>query len=154
MVFLKIVHNTLQPLRRLTNFQTVSLKVNATRTYVRWVSRRPAAIVNEDELYETEDTTMGKFSHEKESSPRAPRKTSPRKPRETSPRKLKETFPRKAKEKKSSANSLPETGETKTSRFTVLEHNDKIVTWVLCLTIYEGSKFVLRITGCILCFSL
>ena len=136
MVFLKIVHSTLQPLRRLTNLQTVSFKVNATRTYVRWVSRRPAAIVNEDELYETDDTTIGKFSRKIESSPRRPRETSPRKPRETSsrrrretsPRKPKETFPRNAKEKKSSANSLPKTGETKTSRYTVLEHNDKTVT--------------------------
>ena len=128
MVFLKIVQNTLQPLRRLTNFQTVSLKVNATRTYVRWVSRRPAAIVNEDELYETEDTTMGAFGHKKESSSRRPRETSSRKRREASPRKPKETFPRKPKEKKSSANIPPKTGETKTSRFTVLEHNDKIVT--------------------------
>ncbi|XP_076679866.1 rRNA methyltransferase 3, mitochondrial isoform X2 [Andrena cerasifolii] len=132
MVFFKIMLNTLQPLGRLTNFQTVGLKVNATRTYVRWVSRRPAAIVNEDELYETDDTTTmgGMFGHKKESSPRRPKETSPRRPKESSPRKPRETFPRKPKEKElSSANSLPkQTGETKTSRFTVLEHNDKIVT--------------------------
>ena len=132
MVFFKIVRNTLQPLGCLTNFQTVASKVNATRTYVRWVSRRPAAIVNEDELYETEDTTTtgGIFGHKKESSPRRPKESSPRRPKESSPRKPKETFPRKPKEKElSSTNSLPkQTGETKTSRFTVLERNDKIVT--------------------------
>lgn len=57
MVFLNVVRNTIR-LYHVNTCQLISL--NITRPYSRWTSRRPLAIVNEDEIYETEDTTAEK----------------------------------------------------------------------------------------------
>ncbi|XP_003707127.2 rRNA methyltransferase 3, mitochondrial [Megachile rotundata] len=58
MVFLNVVRNAIRPLYHVNTCQLVN--VNITRQYCRWTSRRPIAIVNEDELYETEDTATEK----------------------------------------------------------------------------------------------
>ena len=74
MVFLNIVRNTIQPIRYAKQLKTVNLCI--IRTYVRWVSRRPIAIVNEDELFESEDTTQPRIRQERISA----RKSSKKKP--------------------------------------------------------------------------
>lgn len=58
MVFLSILRNTVRPLRSAETFKTVD--INISRTYARWVNRRPVAVLNEDELYECSDTTTQK----------------------------------------------------------------------------------------------
>ncbi|XP_017788009.1 PREDICTED: rRNA methyltransferase 3, mitochondrial [Habropoda laboriosa] len=101
MVFLGIVYNTIRPLR---SVKIVNL--NITRTYTRWVSRRPVAILNEDELYDCEDTTEENIQQRKIPS------RSVRKKKKT-PIKTEEAAP-------------PEL--VKKNVFTNLKENDKIIT--------------------------
>ncbi|XP_031845881.1 rRNA methyltransferase 3, mitochondrial [Nomia melanderi] len=83
---------------------TVNVLLNPTRTYVRWMNRRPVAIVNEEELYDTEDTTKEKFIEKREAPSKKPI--------------------RKEQSKKATDTSASE----KKKPFTVFEHNDKTIT--------------------------
>lgn len=100
MVFLNVLHNVVRPLRYVNNCQLVQL--NVTRQYARWTSRRPVAIVNEDELFESEDTTVEKPLHAK-------------------------TFPRRQRKKKSVKKPTEITTPEEKYTFTNLKENDKIV---------------------------
>ncbi|XP_068984085.1 rRNA methyltransferase 3, mitochondrial [Bombus flavifrons] len=102
MIFLNIVRNTIQPIRYAKQLKTVNLCI--IRTYVRWVSRRPIAIVNEDELFESEDTTQPQICRKRISA----RKSSKKKP---------------IQEKKSEKTE----NEVKKNLFTKLKENEKIV---------------------------
>ncbi|XP_003493913.1 rRNA methyltransferase 3, mitochondrial [Bombus impatiens] len=102
MVFLNIVRNTIQPIRYAKQLKTVNLCI--IRTYARWVSRRPIAIVNEDELFESEDTTQPQIRRERISA----RKSSKKKP---------------TQEKKSEKTE----NAAKKNLFTKLKENEKIV---------------------------
>ncbi|XP_076240453.1 rRNA methyltransferase 3, mitochondrial [Calliopsis andreniformis] len=104
MVLFNSTCKILRPLRHLTILQTNNTKLDITRTYARFVSRRPVAIVNEDELYETEDTTIAKV---------------PQIRANTSRRSKKKELPKESAEE-------PQIEEKK-SRFTVLKHDDKLV---------------------------
>ena len=76
MVFLNIVRNTIQPIRYAKQLKTVNLCI--IRTYARYghVSRRPIAIVNKVELFESEDTTQPQIRRGRISA----RKSSKKKP--------------------------------------------------------------------------
>lgn len=74
MVFLNIVRNTIQPIRYAKQLKTVNLCI--IRMYARWVSRRPIAIVNEDELFESEDTTQPQIRRERISARKSSKKKS------------------------------------------------------------------------------
>ncbi|XP_017760540.1 PREDICTED: rRNA methyltransferase 3, mitochondrial [Eufriesea mexicana] len=63
MVFFNVIHNTIRPLRYIKTLPTVNLTI--TRTYARWVSRKPVAIVNEDKLYDYEDTNKPQIPQQK-----------------------------------------------------------------------------------------
>lgn len=102
MVFLNIARNTIQPIRYAKQLNTVNLCI--IRTYARWVSRRPIAIVNEDELFESEDTTQPQIRRERISA----RKSSKKKP---------------TQEKKSEKTE----NAAKKNLFTKLKENEKIV---------------------------
>ncbi|XP_043598193.1 rRNA methyltransferase 3, mitochondrial [Bombus pyrosoma] len=102
MVFLNIVRNTIQPIRYAKQLKTVNLCI--IRTYARWVNRRPIAIVNEDELFESEDTTQPQIRRERISA----RKSSKKKP---------------IQEKKSEKTE----NTVKKKLFTKLKENEKIV---------------------------
>ncbi|XP_050489669.1 rRNA methyltransferase 3, mitochondrial [Bombus huntii] len=102
MVFLNIARNTIQPIRYAKQLKTVNLCI--IRTYARWVSRRPIAIVNEDELFESEDTTQPQIRRERISA----RKSSKKKP---------------TQEKKSEKTE----NAAKKNLFTKLKENEKIV---------------------------
>ncbi|XP_029039164.2 rRNA methyltransferase 3, mitochondrial [Osmia bicornis bicornis] len=102
MVFLNVLHNIVRPLRYANTCQTIHL--NVTRQYARWISRRPVAIANEDELFESEDTTQEK----------------PLRPK---------TFPRKQRKKKPVKKPTEITEEK--YKFTNLKESDKIVSKLL-----------------------
>ncbi|XP_033186659.1 rRNA methyltransferase 3, mitochondrial [Bombus vancouverensis nearcticus] len=102
MVFLNIARNTIQPIRYAKQLKTVNLCI--IRTYARWNSRRPIAIVNEDELFESEDTTQPQIRRERISA----RKSSKKKP---------------TQEKKSEKTE----NAAKKNLFTKLKENEKIV---------------------------
>lgn len=109
-----ILVNILRNVRPLVRTYQANANVNSTliRAYARWVSRRPVKILNEDELYECEDTTEVKqISTEKKVSLRR----RARKPKQ------------EVKEKK------PEETENaaKKNKFTKLKENDKIVTSIM-----------------------
>ncbi|CAL7933470.1 unnamed protein product [Xylocopa violacea] len=79
MVLLNTLRGTVRLLRNVNTSQTVNL--NITKTFAKWVSRRPARIVNEDELYECEDTTQIQIPQRTRISKRRVRKAKP--PKET-----------------------------------------------------------------------
>lgn len=108
MLFLNIMHNTIQSFRYVKTFNIINL--NITRTYTRWVSRKPIAIVNEDELYECNDTTI---------------KSEISRQRRISTRKSKRT--KLSHETKSKEIEITE----RKNKFTKLKENDKIVTYVI-----------------------
>ncbi|CAK9817200.1 rRNA methyltransferase 3, mitochondrial [Anthophora quadrimaculata] len=105
MVFLSILRNTVRPLRSTETFKTVD--INISRTYARWVSRRPVAILNEDELYECSDTTA--------------KKTIPKTTKISSRRIRKKKPPVETK-------TTVQAEQIKRNIFTNLRENDKIVT--------------------------
>ncbi|CAK9833468.1 rRNA methyltransferase 3, mitochondrial [Anthophora retusa] len=105
MVFLSILRNTVRPLRSAETFKTVD--INISRTYARWVSRRPVAVLNEDELYECSDTTT------KETIPETTKISSRRIRKKKPPVETKTTV---------------QAEQTKKNVFTNLKENDKIVT--------------------------
>ncbi|XP_076625820.1 rRNA methyltransferase 3, mitochondrial isoform X1 [Colletes latitarsis] len=113
MIFINIVQSTLRPLRSLRNLQTINTQSNVTRTYAKWMSRRPAKIVNEDELFEPQDTTevstTEKFVQNRAISNR-----------KSNRRKRTEKTPVKSTE-------ISTTKETKSSSLTVLKLNEKVV---------------------------
>ncbi|XP_076183252.1 rRNA methyltransferase 3, mitochondrial isoform X2 [Ptiloglossa arizonensis] len=102
MIFSNIVHRTFYPLQCLRNLQTIDIKLNVTRTYTRWSSRKPVAIVNEDELFDTEDTTKEKIIQSNK------------------------TFPEKSRKRKPLRASKNTPTTKKISGYMVLEKNDKI----------------------------
>ncbi|XP_043801096.1 rRNA methyltransferase 3, mitochondrial [Apis laboriosa] len=67
MLFLNIMYNNIQSFRYVKTFNILNL--NITRTYARWVSRKPIAIINEDELYEC-NTTKSEISRQRRVSTR------------------------------------------------------------------------------------
>ncbi|PBC29340.1 RNA methyltransferase protein [Apis cerana cerana] len=67
------MYNNIQSFRYVKTFNI--LNSNITRTYARWVSRKPIAIVNEDELYECDDTTKSEISRQRRVSIRKSKKT-------------------------------------------------------------------------------
>ncbi|KZC05692.1 PREDICTED: rRNA methyltransferase 3, mitochondrial [Dufourea novaeangliae] len=118
MVFLNIVHTTFRPLRQLTKLPTINAKLDATRTYVRWASRRPVAIVNEDELYEASDTTRETFAESKKFSSRKSRgRNSTEKTAKTA----------KTAKTTKATNDVESLATEKKKAFTVLQDNDKII---------------------------
>lgn len=96
------MHRTFYPLQCLRNLQTIDIKLNVTRTYTRWSSRKPVAIVNEDELFDTEDTTKEKIIQSNK------------------------TFPEKSRKRKPLRASKNTPTTKKISGYMVLEKNDKI----------------------------
>lgn len=113
MVLLNIVHYAIRPLQRARTFQTINL--SAIRTYARWTSRRPVAIVNEDKLYETDDTTQSFVPREKK-APSRKRKNA----------KLSKEF---AKEKQKTKQKAAEKVEK--TQFFKVEESVKIVTGLM-----------------------
>ncbi|XP_076661941.1 rRNA methyltransferase 3, mitochondrial [Halictus rubicundus] len=114
MVFLNVVYSAFRPLgRNSTKLESikrtidVTLNLTLTRTRTGWVTRRPVAIINEDELFDIEDTTKD--------IPIARRKTSRA----------------KSTRKKSSEQSEETSAVKKDKRFTVFEHNDPTITSLL-----------------------
>ncbi|CAK9801304.1 rRNA methyltransferase 3, mitochondrial [Anthophora plagiata] len=105
MVFLSILRNIVRPLRSAETFKTVD--INISRTYARWVSRRPVAVLNEDELYECSDTTTEKTIPET---------------RKISSRRIRKKKPPVETKKTVQAELI------KRNIFTDLKENDKIVT--------------------------
>ena len=72
MIFLNIVRNAVQPTRHARALNAVASCV--TRTYARWVNRKPIAIVNEDELFDCEDTMRPPVRRERRTSARKSKK--------------------------------------------------------------------------------
>ena len=130
MVFLNIVRNTIQPIRYTKQLKTVNLCI--IRTYVRWVSRRPIAIVNEDELFESEDTTQPRIRQERISA----RKSSKKKPiqeknSEKTENAVKKNLFTKIKENEKIVSSLMSNLKSRKRR----EKNDEIV--------LEGKRLII-----------
>ena len=75
MIFLNIVRNAVRPTRHAKALNAINSCV--TRTYARWVGRKPIAIVNEDELFDCEDTTRSPVRREKRTSTRKSKKKKP-----------------------------------------------------------------------------
>ncbi|XP_033336618.2 rRNA methyltransferase 3, mitochondrial [Megalopta genalis] len=69
MVLFNVMHGTLRSLGRSTKYEsiktTANVTLNLTRTRMKWASRTPVAIVNEDELYDNEDTTKKSYTASK-----------------------------------------------------------------------------------------
>ncbi|XP_053986896.1 rRNA methyltransferase 3, mitochondrial [Hylaeus volcanicus] len=113
MIFFNNVHSTLRSLSRLRNLQTISINLDVPRTYSRWSSRTPTRIVNEDELFDVEDTTVETVNYE-------------RKPRRR--RSLNEASKKPSVSQKPSASPRSKTKENeKKSPFIVLEDGDRII---------------------------
>lgn len=107
MLFLNIMYNNIQSFRYVKTFNI--LNSNITRTYARWVSRKPIAIVNEDELYECDDTTKSEISRQRRVSIRKSKKT--KLSQETKNKEIEITV--------------------KNNKFMKLKENDKIITYVI-----------------------
>ncbi|XP_076292562.1 rRNA methyltransferase 3, mitochondrial [Lasioglossum baleicum] len=108
MVFLNVVYSAFRPLgRSSTKLESIGKTLNLTLTQTRtaWTSRRPVAIVNEDELFDNEDTTR-----------ELPLRRRP---------------PRAKSTRKKSEEQTEETPPEKNKRFTVFEHNDSTITSLL-----------------------
>lgn len=104
MLFLNIMYNNIQSFRYVKTFNILNL--NITRTYTRWVSRRPIAIINEDELYECNDTTKPEISRQRRVSTRKSKRTK---------------FSQETKNKETEITA-------KKNKFMKLKENDKIIT--------------------------
>lgn len=107
MLFLNIMYNNIQSFRYMKTFNILNL--NITRTYTRWVSRRPIAIINEDELYECNDTTKPEISRQRRVSTRKSKRTK---------------FSQETKNKETEITA-------KKNKFMKLKENDKIITYVI-----------------------
>lgn len=106
MLFLNIMYNNIQSFRYVKTFNILNL--NITRTYARWVSRKPIAIINEDELYEC-NTTKSEISRQRRVSTRKSKRT--KLSQETKNEEIEITV--------------------KKNKFMKLKENDKIVTYVI-----------------------
>ncbi|XP_017875489.1 rRNA methyltransferase 3, mitochondrial [Ceratina calcarata] len=109
MVFGNILHNV-RPLVK-TYQANPNIKFTLIRTYAKWVSRRPVKILNEDELFECEDTTV--------------EKEVPREKIVSSRRRGRKSRQAKQKEPEETENAM------KKRQFTKLKENDKIVTSIM-----------------------
>ncbi|XP_076763601.1 rRNA methyltransferase 3, mitochondrial [Xylocopa sonorina] len=105
MVLLNTLRGTVRLLRNVNTSQTVNL--NITQTFAKWVSRRPVRIVNEDELYECEDTTRAQIPQRTRISKRRVRNAKPTKETEIESTK---------------------TNTTNKKEFATLQENDRIIT--------------------------
>lgn len=122
MIFLNIVRNAVQPTRHARAVNTVDSCV--TRTYARWVSRKPIAIVNEDELFDCEDITRSPVCRERRTSARKSKnkKTQEKKTEETENTRKKNLF-MKLKETDKIVSSLMTNLKSRKRR----EKNDEII---------------------------
>lgn len=108
MVFLNVVYSVFRPLGRSPmKLESIGRTLNLTLTQTRtaWTSRRPVRIVNEDELYDNDDTTKGKPFRRKPSREKLTQNVSEEQTEETPPEKNK--------------------------RFIIFEHNDSTITSLL-----------------------
>lgn len=60
-----IIKLSFRAIRNTELLRTTDLRSTMKCNYARWVSRRPSAILNEHELYDSEDTTTMKEVHKK-----------------------------------------------------------------------------------------